>query len=64
MALGERAWSVQGHPEFTPELADHLLAGRTDLIGVSRVERARATLSSPTDRQRVAQWIAATFAAP
>ena len=27
-AVGERAWTVQVHPEFTPEIADHLLAGR------------------------------------
>jgi GMP synthase-like glutamine amidotransferase len=63
MAVGERAWTVQGHPEFTPELADHLLAGRIDLIGGSRVERARATLSSRDDRASVARWIAALLSA-
>jgi GMP synthase-like glutamine amidotransferase len=63
MAVGERAWTVQGHPEFTPELADHLLAGRVELIGVPRVTQARGTLSGADDRKSVARWIAALLAA-
>jgi GMP synthase-like glutamine amidotransferase len=61
MAVGERLWTVQGHPEFVPELADYLLALRVELIGAERVERARATLARPTDRAAVAQWIARTL---
>ena len=62
-AIGERAWTIQVHPEFTPDLADHLLAGRIELIGADRVAAARATLGRPLDRHLLAQWIAAFFGA-
>lgn len=61
--IGERAWTLQVHPEFTPELADHLLAGRIELIGAERVAIARETLTRPLDRLVVAQWIATFFGA-
>jgi GMP synthase-like glutamine amidotransferase len=61
MAVGDRLWTVQGHPEFVPELADYLLSLRVELIGAERVRAARATLAQPTDRGMVARWIAATF---
>lgn len=60
-AVGERAWTIQLHPEFVPDLADHLLAGRVELIGAERVSEARATLGRPLDRLVVAGWIAAFF---
>jgi GMP synthase-like glutamine amidotransferase len=61
LAVGERAWTLQAHPEFVPELADHLLAGRVELIGATRVAGARATLDRPLDRLAVARWIARFF---
>ena len=61
-AIGERAWTIQVHPEFIPDLADHLLAGRIDLIGAEKVSKARATLNRPLDRHVVASWIARFFA--
>jgi GMP synthase-like glutamine amidotransferase len=61
-AIGERAWTIQVHPEFVPALADHLLAGRIELIGAERVGLARATLSRPLDRHLVASWITQFFA--
>ena len=61
-AIGERAWTLQVHPEFTPPLADHLLAGRVELIGAEKVARARASLSEPLDRHVVARWMAEFFA--
>jgi GMP synthase-like glutamine amidotransferase len=61
LAVGERAWTLQGHPEFVPELADHLLAGRIELIGAERVATARASLTQPLDRRTVARWIANFF---
>jgi GMP synthase (glutamine-hydrolysing) len=61
LAVGERVWTLQGHPEFLPELADHLYAGRAELMGAERTAAARASLDRPTDRAVVAQWIAATF---
>ena len=61
-AIGERAWTIQVHPEFTPTLADHLLAGRVGLIGAERVAEARATLGRQLDRGILAQWMANFFA--
>ena len=62
LAVGDRAWTLQGHPEFVPPLADHLLAGRTELIGAERVAIARASLRRPLDRTVVGRWIAQFFA--
>ena len=62
LAVGDRAWTLQGHPEFVPPLADHLLAGRTELIGAERVAIARASLRQPLDRTVVGRWIAGFFA--
>jgi len=64
LAAGERVWTVQGHPEFVPALADHLLAGRVELIGAERVATARASLAHATDSALIARAIAATFGAP
>ena len=63
LAVGERAWSLQGHPEFTPSLAAALLDLRVDLIGADRVAAARATLADPLDRAVVGRWIARFFGA-
>lgn len=63
LAFGDRAWTVQAHPEFVPELADHLLAQRIDLIGATKVATARASLTRPTDSAVLAAWIARFFAA-
>jgi GMP synthase-like glutamine amidotransferase len=62
--LGPRAWTLQPHPEFVPPVADHLLAGRVELIGAERVAAARASLDRPLDRGLVASWIAHFFADP
>jgi GMP synthase-like glutamine amidotransferase len=61
LAVGERAWSIQLHPEFVAPLADHLLAGRTELIGATKVAAARATLELPLGAARVAGWIGRFF---
>ena len=61
LAVSDRVWTLQGHPEFVPELADYLLSLRVDVIGAERVRDARASLGRPTSRAIVAQWIAATF---
>jgi GMP synthase-like glutamine amidotransferase len=62
LAVGDRAWTLQGHPEFVPLLADHLLAGRIELIGAERVAIARASMTRPLDRIAVGRWIAQFFA--
>jgi GMP synthase-like glutamine amidotransferase len=63
MAVGDRAWTFQGHPEFSAEIADVLYAGRVELIGQAKVDQARATLTKPLARRLMAQWIAATVGA-
>lgn len=64
LTVGERAWTLQAHPEFVPRLADHLLGLRVDLIGAEKVARARASLAErPPHRDVVARWIATTFGA-
>lgn len=60
-AIGNRAWTLQVHPEFIPALADHLLAGRIELIGAERVAVARSTLHRPLDRGIIAEWISRFF---
>ncbi len=61
LTIGERAWTLQPHPEFVPDLADHLLAQRVDLIGAEKVSIARATLGRPLNRLDVGRWIARFF---
>lgn len=61
MTIGTRAWTIQPHPEFTPELADHLLAQRVELIGAAKVDRARFTLGRPLNRLDVGRWIGYFF---
>jgi GMP synthase-like glutamine amidotransferase len=60
--FGERAWTLQAHPEFVAPLADHLLSRRVELIGAERVAAARASLVTPHDRWVVGTWIARFFA--
>jgi GMP synthase-like glutamine amidotransferase len=62
LTIGDRAWTIQPHPEFVPELADDLLGRRVDLIGAAKVHAARATLTQPLDRMLVAGWIRTFFA--
>jgi GMP synthase-like glutamine amidotransferase len=60
--VGERAWTLQAHPEFVAPLADHLLARRIELIGAERAATARDSLATPLDRAVVGSWIATFFA--
>jgi GMP synthase-like glutamine amidotransferase len=48
----------QGHPEFVAAYADALMARRVERIGAEAIDRARGTLSRPTDHATVARWIA------
>lgn len=63
MLVGERAWTIQPHPEFTAPLAEHLLGLRVELIGRPKVGDALASLRRHLDRDIVAQWIARFFEA-
>ncbi len=61
MLIGDRAWTLQVHPEFSPALADSLLATRLQLFGEEKAEAARATLSQPLHQHRIAGWISRFF---
>lgn len=57
LEVGERAMSIQPHPEFTTDLSARLLDLREELIGPEIVARARATLGRPPQRLLAARWI-------
>ena len=62
MLVGERAWTLQVHPEFSPALSDSLLATRIALFGEEEVAAARATLTvTSLDQDLVARWISTFF---
>ncbi len=61
MQIGERAWTLQVHPEFSPDLASSLLATRQQLFGQEKVVKALTTLQMPLDQELVAGWIAEFF---
>ena len=61
MLIGERAWTLQVHPEFSPALADSLLSTRLALFGEEKANTARTTLSEPLQQDRIAGWISNFF---
>jgi GMP synthase-like glutamine amidotransferase len=61
MLIGERAWTLQVHPEFSPALADSLLATRLALFGEEAAEAARITLQEPLQQNRIAGWMSRFF---
>jgi GMP synthase-like glutamine amidotransferase len=56
--IGDRAFGVQAHPEFSAEISAVLTDLRVELIGAAAAAKARASLEQPIDRQTVAEWIA------
>ncbi len=61
LLIGERAWTLQPHPEFVPALAGDLLGQRVELIGAEKVAMAQATLGRPLNRLDVGRWIVNFF---
>lgn len=58
LAYEEKAISIQGHPEFTPDFArDLIIARRGDAFPPDVADAALTTLDRPTDTARVADWI-------
>ncbi|MCP4961996.1 MAG: GMP synthase [Actinomycetia bacterium] len=49
--------TVQGHPEFIPDLAAAIFRTRTDIIGSHKVDEAVVSLSRSHDGGRVSDWI-------
>lgn len=54
IAYGERAWSMQPHPEFTPRLVEALCLDRRLRLGDDVAETALASLDAPLDSALVA----------
>ena len=61
LLIGERAWTLQPHPEFVPALAGDLLGQRVALIGAEKVAIAQATLGRPLNRLDIGRWIVKFF---
>jgi GMP synthase-like glutamine amidotransferase len=57
MLIGKRTLTFQGHPEFTPAYARHLLDLRDGLIPGAARRAAKDSLSLPTDHLGAARWI-------
>lgn len=55
LVVGERAWSVQGHPEFTADVAHVLYEGRRDRLGDAATDRARGSLDRGVSNRDVAR---------
>ena len=60
LAYGEHAWTIQPHPEFTPELVAAYVALRrgTGDYPDDRMERAAAGSALPVDQARLAERMA------
>lgn len=57
MTIGERIWTMQGHPEFTAAIAERLYAGRVGVLPEDDVAKALATLGRPLSNDTVAAAI-------
>jgi GMP synthase-like glutamine amidotransferase len=57
MTIGDRAWSMQGHPEFTPRVCDVIYEARRQLIGDTEVDAAKRTLTRPLSNEAIAEAI-------
>lgn len=56
---GSRVLAIQPHPEFDRDVARKIYDSRADRIGQRLAGRAVASLETPLDRERVADWIGA-----
>ncbi len=55
--VGQNVLGIQGHPEFTVEMARKLLSNREMKIGAETVKAAEKSLALPTDETVIARWI-------
>ena len=56
-AIGEHILTFQGHPEFVPDYSKEIMQFRRELIGEQVYQQARASLATPPQRKRMAQWL-------
>ncbi len=57
MTIGDRIWTLQGHPEFTPELVAALYDSRRERLGDAAVERAIASLDASLANRDIARAV-------
>jgi GMP synthase-like glutamine amidotransferase len=56
--IGEHVLTLQGHPEFSAEYSEAIMAFRHDMIGADRVAQGRASLvTHQHEGPRVARWM-------
>jgi GMP synthase-like glutamine amidotransferase len=56
--IGDHVLTLQGHPEFSAEYSEAIMAFRHDMIGAKRVSQGRASLvTHQHEGPRVARWI-------
>ena len=62
--IGEHVLTLQGHPEFSAEYSEAIMAFRHDMIGAERVAQGRASLvTHQHEGPRVARWMVGFFSA-
>lgn len=54
LMIGSRAWTLQGHPEFTPALVGAIAGRRREAIGVETVDAMLPRLATPLSSDEVA----------
>jgi GMP synthase-like glutamine amidotransferase len=56
--MGDHVLTLQGHPEFSAEYSEAIMAFRHDMIGAERVAQGRASLATHQhEGPRVARWM-------
>jgi len=62
--IGDHVLTLQGHPEFSAEYSEAIMAFRHDMIGAERVSQGRASLvTHQHEGPRVARWMVDFFSA-
>ena len=55
--VNESVLTFQGHPEFSPEYLQYLIARRREDIGEQTYQHAVESLEQPADHDMIAKWI-------
>lgn len=55
--IENRVLAFQGHPEFSVNFTQRLLARRQEVIGKEKLEQALSTLNPPADADIVGKWL-------
>ena len=56
--MGGHIFTLQGHPEFSAEYSEAIMAFRYDMIGAERVAQGRTSLMTHQhEGPRVARWM-------